>query len=200
MIFLLAVFLITACTPREGTVRVPVVPTAAPTSEYLERPFAYDKVQKYDYKMLSYTADKELITHFVQTVASEGSTWHITSESRLDGIDMGANFGYTEVWFDQSTDKCTRARNVLSLSGNETYTSAPCGPAITYGSTPDVQYPYLGEESVTTPLGTFATKKYGLPGASVFYMAPQFDVPVKIVYGTGTKAPGSLFYELEKYE
>ncbi|MGV8150164.1 MAG: hypothetical protein ACP5NV_00370 [Candidatus Woesearchaeota archaeon] len=143
--------------------------------------FTYDTTTTVNGETFKSTMDYSLSSDTVNGRAA----WLSEANVETQGATM-----MTKVWSDKVTYGCLKMTSVVIFNGQEMETPSECpkeGPNAQTTATETPMVDYLGEETVTVPLGTFDTKKYSLEGKITYYYASSVPIPVKVTYdGAGT--------------
>lgn len=146
--------------------------------------YDYASVKKFRYEMTTTSSGKTITSIFDYTLSSDTvngkSVWLSESEMQAEGATV-----ISKVWTDKVTFGCLKMVSLVNFNGQEMETPAECpkeGPnaATTATQTPMVKY--IGDETMTVPLGTFNTKKYSLGNTITYYYASGVPIPVKVTY------------------
>lgn len=146
--------------------------------------YDYASVKKFRYEMTTTNSGKTITSTFDYALSSDTingkSAWLSESEMQAEGATV-----ISKVWTDKVTFGCLKMVSSVNFNGQEMETPAECpkeGPnaATTATETPMVNY--LGDETITVPLGTFNTKKYSLDNTITYYYASGVPIPVKVTY------------------
>lgn len=106
-------------------------------------------------------------------------TWLLTTEAQAQGANV-----LQKTWLDKTTYGCIKYVSTVSYNGQTFDTPGECakeGPNAESSGTETPMVDYVGDESVTVPLGTYSTKKYSLEGITYYY-ADSVPIPVKVTY------------------
>ena len=147
--------------------------------------YDYTSLKKYKYQTTMNVEGESVVTTMDYTLSSDivdgKAAWLSTTEMETQGMTV-----LSKVWSDKTTFGCLKIASVVTFNGEDMETPAECpkeGPNAETTATETPMVNYVGDETVTVPLGTFNTKKYTLDNTITYYYASGVPIPVKVTYG-----------------
>lgn len=148
--------------------------------------YNYASLSKFEYEVTSNVGGTSTKTNLKYAMSSDTvdskAAWLMTTEVAAEGANV-----LQKQWVDKTTYGCINYVSSVSFNGQTFDTQGECpkqGPFAESKTTETPMVDYIGDESITVPLGTFSTKKYSL-GDIVYYYAETVPIPVRVVYGKG---------------
>ena len=149
--------------------------------------YDYMSLTKFRYQTTTTVAGESVVTTMDYTLGSDTvngkAAWLSTTEMNVEGATV-----LSKIWTDKKTFGCLKVTSVVTFNGNDMETPAECPKEGLNAQTTATETPmvdYIGDETVTVPLGTFNTKKYTLDNTITYYYASGVPIPVKVTHTTG---------------
>lgn len=148
---------------------------------FLSDIYGYDSLSEYEYKITSNAGGEESTTSFIFKISSdeiEGKdAW--LQESVMDNEMSNLK---TKTWVDKSTHKCLKVMTEFEIEGSIVLNEGKCPTENSWDDTEEMpSLLYVGDEQVSTILGTYNAKKYKLESVS-YWIESSIPLPLKVAY------------------